>query len=162
MLQQSISPCPEALCAVCLFSHFSTGLPPLSSQQLVTRTNFVQWPVPGYCKIEPTGWLKYKVVHVPLWFQNGVWPPSPTGWFQKYKVVHVPLWFQSGVSPPPPLQQSVSKNARWFISQYYFRMGCDLPSSTEWFKNARWFISQYDFRMGCDLPFCNSVDQIKK
>ncbi len=50
--------------------------------------------------------------------------------------------------------QGGSKNTRWFISNYDFRIGCDPPSATEQggSKNTRWFISHYDFRMGCDTP----------
>ncbi len=57
--------------------------------------------------------------------------------------------FEWGVTPL--LQQGGSKNTRWFISHYDFRIGCEPPPSvTVWFKNTRWFISHYDFRMGCD------------
>ena len=42
---------------------------------------------------------KQRVVHLPQWFQNRVWPP-PTGW----------------------------KNTGWFISHHDFGMGCDPPS----------------------------------
>ncbi len=107
------------------------------------RIYFVQWPAAEnnkknkkwlcltltlfyyFRKLFLKGKKKYRVVHISLWFQNGVWPPPLIGW-QKYRVVHLPLWFQNGVWPSP-LQQGGSKNTRWFISQLDFTMGCDPP-----------------------------------
>ena len=40
---------------------------------------------------------------------------------------------------PPPLLQGDSKNTRWLISHYDFRMGCEPPphSTTGWFKKYK-------------------------
>ena len=55
----------------------------------------------GIAILTPTGWLKYKVVHVTLWFQNGVWvtPLSQQGGFKntRWFISHL---FQNGVWPP--------------------------------------------------------------
>ncbi len=42
---------------------------------------------------------KYRVVRLPPWFRNGVWPP-PTGW--KNTGWYIPPWFRNGVWPPRP------------------------------------------------------------
>ncbi len=49
-----------------------------------------------------------KVVHLRLWFQNVVWPPSPTGWLKQGGSSQTKI-SECGVTPP--LQQSGSRNA---------------------------------------------------
>ncbi len=82
-----------------------------------------------WCVTPPsaTAWFKeYKVVHLPLLFQNGVWPPFCNNVVQKIQGCSSPIIISEwGVTPL--LQQRGSKNTRWFISHYDFRMGCDPP-----------------------------------
>ncbi len=75
-----------------------------------------------------TGWQKYKVVHLILWFQNEEGPP-----FNRVTKI------QGGSSPAmisewrgTPLWQG-DKNTGWFISCYDFRMKRD-PPLTGWQK----------------------------
>ena len=88
-------------------------------------------------------------LNLSLWFHNRVWPPPQKKRMQGGRFI---FHYDFRMGCDPNLQQSGSKNTRWFISQYDFRMGCDPSSATEWLKNTRWFISHYDFKIGCDPP----------
>ncbi len=61
----------------------------------------------------PTVWFqKYKEAHLRLWFQNVVWPPSPTGWLKQGSSSQTKI-SECGVTPL--LEQSGSRNAAKFV-----------------------------------------------
>ncbi len=93
-----------------------------------------------------TGWFKkYKVVHLPLWFQNGVCLPLlQQGGSKKYKVAHLPLWFQNGVWPPlpPPFIGQTQTQKK------FFTMIILLPNNNNNNNNNM----KFDHYLTCRLP----------
>ncbi len=90
----------------------------------------------------PKGDSKYKGVHISLWFQNGVWPPSPLslhntdgggrGVTPHYEIIvwnwdcspsHLvlPPNFIMGCDPPLPLSLHFTKGGRGVTPQYEIR-----------------------------------------
>ncbi len=53
--------------------------------------------------------------------------------------------------PPPPLSRMLCKKKQEQTSFNDLRQGITLQQGSS--KNTRWFVSHYDFRMGCDPPF---------
>ncbi len=75
----------------------------LPGRRRKTRTQSVQRPAAGYCNIKLN-----RVAQI----QGGSCHTNNSEW---------------GAIPIPLLLQGGSKNTRWFISHYDFRMGCDTP-----------------------------------
>ncbi len=86
-----------------------------------TRTNFfndLRGRIKKEQKITKSWWQKQgEVAYLILWFQSGVWPP-----FLITRGSHPILksYWENPITGP---------GRRWFISQYDFRTGCDLPPS---------------------------------
>ncbi len=83
-----------------------------------------------------TRWFKkYKVVHLPLWIQNGVWPPLLQQGGSINKVVHFPLWIQNRVWPP--FWNRVVQKYKVVNLQVWFQNGVWPPLFEEWRKERR-------------------------
>ncbi len=90
----------------------------------------------GIAILNPAGWLEKWLITQSRYTYNftvewGVTIPFQRGGPSRTMISE---W---GVSPLP--QKGGSKNTRWFISHYDFRMGCDPPSPTGWFQKYKVF-----------------------